>query len=99
MRQIENELRRFVVDNFLYGRDGRFSEDESFVDMGIIDSTGLLELVGFLERKYGIKVQDADLIPQNLDSISQLAQFLRRKLPQSDPAVRQSLQSQNAYSD
>lgn len=99
MRQMEDELRRFVINNFLYGRDSRFSDDESFVEMGIIDSTGLLELVGFLEHKYGVEVQDADLIPQNFDSITQLAQFVRRKLVHPEPAVQQSLLSQTGYSD
>jgi acyl carrier protein len=54
--------------------------------MGIIDSTGMLELVGFLEKRYGIEVEDADLIPDNLDSVAQLASFVAHKLPHS-PAV------------
>ena len=94
MRKMEDELRRFVVDNFLYGRDSRFSDNESFIEMGIVDSTGMLELVGFLEKNYGIEVHDVDLIPQNLDSITLLVQFLRRKLSHPEPAVQQSLQSQ-----
>src|ERR1017187_4307692 len=82
MDSAQAELRRFVIDNFLYGRDGRFRDDDSFLDMGIIDSTGLLELVNFLEKHYGISVEEADLIPENLDSIVQLAGFLQRKLDQ-----------------
>lgn len=80
MRRIEDELRRFVIDNFLYGRQDHFSDNDSFVDMGIIDSTGMLELVNFLEHRYGIQIMDTELTPQNLDSISQLAIFLHRKL-------------------
>lgn len=84
MRHFENELRIFVVENFLYGRHITFSNDESFLGMGIIDSTGTLELISFLEREYGIQVEDHDLIPENLDSITFLAQFLRRKLQASE---------------
>ncbi len=80
MGKVEDELRRFVIDNFLYGRHGRFSDDDSFVEMGIIDSTGMLELVHFLEHRYTIQILDTELIPDNLDSINQLATFLRGKL-------------------
>jgi acyl carrier protein len=74
------ELRHFITNNFLYGRDCGFRDDESFLEMGIIDSTGLLELIHFLEKHYRIEVEDADLIPENLDSIDQLCQFVERKL-------------------
>lgn len=79
MQPLEHRLRRFVIDNFLYGKEEQFSNDDSFLEIGLIDSTGMLELVGFLENSYGIEVEDADLVPQNLDSVSQLAQFVRRK--------------------
>ena len=79
MQPLESQLRRFVIDNFLYGREDSFSNEDSFLEMGFIDSTGMLELVGFLETSYGIEVEDADLVPQNLDSVSRVAQFVRRK--------------------
>ena len=82
MARTQAELRRFIVDNFLYGRACRLRDDDSFLETGIIDSTGLLELVNFLEKQYGIKVEEADLVPENLDSIVRLTQFLRRKLEQ-----------------
>lgn len=93
MRHFENELRDFVVDNFLYGRNTNFSNDESFLAMGIIDSTGTLELISFLERKYGIRVEDRDLVPENLDSVTLLAQFLRRKLHSSELSPQLQQQS------
>jgi acyl carrier protein len=80
MQAIEHELRRFVIDNFLYGQDGHLSNEASFLEEGIIDSTGVLELVSFLEEKYGIEVQDREMVPENLDSIHRLAVFLQRKL-------------------
>jgi len=81
MQQIEKELRQFVIDNFLFGQgDVQFKNDDSFMERGIIDSTGVLELVAFLEKKYQIKVGSEDLIPDNLDSITNLRRFLENKL-------------------
>jgi acyl carrier protein len=67
---------------FGQGGDG-LANDDSFLDRGIVDSMGVLELVGFLEESYGIKVQDQELIPANLDSIDNVVKFLERKLQSS----------------
>jgi acyl carrier protein len=80
MQNIEQELRQFVVDNFLFGQaNGHLSNSDSFLDKGIIDATGVLELVVFLEETYRIKIQDRELVPDNLDSINNLVRFLERK--------------------
>jgi acyl carrier protein len=77
MRQ---ELRRFVTDNFLFGVDNcRFSDDDSFLEKGIIDSTGVLELIEHLQNRYGVIMQDQDLIPQNLDSIDNIVEFIQAR--------------------
>lgn len=73
-------LRQFVIENFLFGRDDSLHDTDSFLEHGIIDSTGVLELVGFLERRFGVKVSDDELVQENLDSIDSLARFLDRKL-------------------
>ena len=76
----EQELSTFVVDNFLFGRQTtRLSGDDSFLEKGIIDSTGILELVAFVEGRYQITVEDRELVPDNLDSVNRLAAFIRRK--------------------
>jgi len=81
MNNIAEELRHFVVENYLFGRsDVELKADDSFLDRGIIDSTGVLELVTFLEAKYQITIQDEELIPSNLDSINNLLRFLETKL-------------------
>ncbi len=80
MEAIEQELRRFVVDNFLFGQKDGFSDDDSFLDNGIIDSTGVLELVAFLEERYRIGIDDEDLVPENLDSINNLVRFIETKM-------------------
>jgi acyl carrier protein len=81
MRLIEQEIRQFIIDNFLFGElDAKLSNDDSFIDTGIIDSTGVLELVAFLEDKYEIEIQDNELVPNNLDSVNRLLQFISRKV-------------------
>ena len=78
---LNDELRKFVTDNFMYGKPYEgFADDDSFIERGIIDSTAVMELVAFLEARYGIKLQDQDLIPDNLDSINSLARFVGNRL-------------------
>ena len=81
MQIIEQEIRQFIIDNFLFGElDADLANDDSLLDRGILDSTGVLELVAFLEDKYMMKVQDDELVPQNLDSVNGLVQFVNRKV-------------------
>ena len=75
------KLRTFVIDNYLFGEQGRLENDDSFMESGIIDSTGILELVRFLESEFGVKVLDEELIPDNLDSINKIVAFMERKRP------------------
>src|SRR6202140_3422679 len=78
---LKDELREFVTDNFMFGKPYEgFADDHSFIDRGIIDSTAVMELVAFLEERYRIKLQDQDLIPDNLDSIDGLARFVASRL-------------------
>ena len=80
MNNYELELRQFIVENFLFGKEeAPLGGDESLLDRGIIDSTGVLELVGFLEQTYHIAIQDEELVPDNLDSINRLVRFVSRK--------------------
>ncbi|MCC7374238.1 MAG: acyl carrier protein [Verrucomicrobiales bacterium] len=79
MSQYAPEIRQFVVSNFLFGKDNGLTDAASFLEQGIIDSTGVLELVSHLEKTYGIKVDDAELVPENLDSVAAVAAFLQRK--------------------
>lgn len=81
-RQYERELRQYVIDNFLFGQGGsELKNDDSFMERGIVDSTGVLELVAFLEEQFQVKVEDEDLIPANLDSINNLLLYLKKKQP------------------
>lgn len=78
--QLKSEIRQFIVDNFLYGRDDDTLGDEvSFLGKGIIDSTGILELVSFIEEKYSISIDDDELIPDNFDSLNKISTFVSKK--------------------
>ena len=80
MSETRDTVRAFVVENFLFGNDDGLMDDTSFLDEGIIDSTGILELVSFLEDEFGISVGDEDLIPENLDSIGNVIAYLEGKV-------------------
>ena len=73
------EIKDFVVSNFLFGDAGTLQNDTSFLSSGIIDSTGMLEMIMFLENTYDIRIDPAEMIPDNLDSVDRIVQFLGRK--------------------
>ena len=78
--EVKSELRRFIIENFYYGQDDQsLGDDVSFLENGIIDSTGVLELVSFIQEAYHIRVDDAELLPENLDSLNRLDSFIARK--------------------
>ena len=80
MADYVSTVREFVVENFLYGDGSRLEENTSFLDHGIVDSTGLLELVGFLEQRFEIRVEDDEMVPENLNSLGCISSYLDRKL-------------------
>ncbi len=83
-----DELREFMAANFLYSDVFSLDDSASFMDSGILDSVGVLQIILFLEEQYGIKLADEEVIPENLDSIRNLAEFVERKL--QDQARRQA---------
>lgn len=72
-------IRDYIVENFMFGDDEGLEEKTSFQERGIIDSTGILELVNFLEEQFRIAIADEELIPQNFDSIQNVVSFLDQK--------------------
>ena len=83
---IENQIKQYVAENFLFSDDGyNLADDASFLDEGIIDSTGVLELVMFVEETFRdgqdqpLSVQDDEIVPENFDSVARLAAYIRRK--------------------
>lgn len=79
-RELEQEVRGFIVENFLFGQvDNGLQDSDSLLERGIIDSTGVLEIVSFLEENYELQVEDEELIPENLDSITNVIDYISRK--------------------
>ncbi len=77
---VRSELRGFIAETFFLGDEAlEFSDGDSFMQKGIIDSTGVLELTSFIEEKYGFAVEDEEMTPDNLDSIDNLVSFIGRK--------------------
>ncbi len=83
---IRSSIRDFILDNFMMGRDPQqLTDSGSLLELGVIDSTGVLELVGFMEEKFDLQVEDEDLVPENLDSIDNLVGYIQRKTAPKAP--------------
>lgn len=78
--EVKDKLTQFFEENFMVELDDGFSENNSFLESGVIDSTGVLELVTFLEETFGIKVEDDEIIPENLDSLDNIANYINSKI-------------------
>jgi len=79
MRHIDT-VRGFIVENFLFGDGESLREDTSLMEEGIMDSTGILELLFFIEETFSFSVEDDELIPENMDSLQNITGFIDRKL-------------------
>ena len=77
--EIGSEIRDFVVMNFLFGKGDDLSDEESLLENGVIDSTGVLELVSYLQERFEIHIEDDEIVPANLDSIRNLVEYVGRK--------------------
>lgn len=81
MKSVRDQVKHYIFDNFLMGlNDGAVTDSASFLELGIIDSTGVIELIAFLEETYGIRVEDAEMVPDNLDSLEAIDRFVARKV-------------------
>ena len=77
---VEKKIRNFIEENFILDGNDNLSTEDSLLEKGIIDSTGVLELVAFIEETYNVKIKDEELIPENLDSIKNITGFIQEKL-------------------
>ena len=80
MSDQKKKIKNFIVENFLFGNADGLTDGTSFLEEGIIDSTGILELVTYLEEEFSVKVKDEELIPENFDSINNIATYLNKKM-------------------
>lgn len=77
---IEKKVRSYILENYLFTSDeSMLRNDESFLDKGIIDSTGILEVISFLEEQFKIKIDDNEMMPENLDSVNNIVKFVTAK--------------------
>jgi|SRR5579859_5136122 len=77
---MENQIRRFILQNLYFTEDTSLSDDASFLETGVVDSMGVMELVAFVQSEFGVTVEPQEVVVENFDSVSKLANFVRRKL-------------------
>jgi acyl carrier protein len=77
---IQLEIYKFVVDNFMFGQAEGLGNDESLLQKGVIDSTGVLELVNYLQENFDITVEDDEVVPANLETINGIVAYVGKKL-------------------
>ena len=85
-RTIESDVRQFLADNFILDDDSALGADDSLTETGVLDSMGVLELITFVEERYGITVPDEDTLPENLDSIARIVGYVERRLAEVGPS-------------
>ncbi len=93
MEQIE-KLKAFITNNYLFGKEDEFNCETDFLEKGIIDSTGILELVCFVEETFNFSVQDDEIVPENFSSLIKLNEYVNRKLNNNSVMVNQCAESQ-----
>lgn len=84
---IQQSIRAFITENFYVPDDAHLEDVTSLIDSGVVDSTGVLEIVAFLEKEFSITIPDGDIVPSNLDSISRIAAYVAHMLAASAPAT------------
>ena len=86
---MKHKIRAFILNSFLFSSDeSLLADDDSLLDRGILDSTGVVELVAFLQEEFGVTIDDDELLPENLDSVSRIIGFLERKGVSATVAAR-----------
>lgn len=79
MIDVQQEIHNYIVDKILFDDSERIGEDLSFQESGILDSTGFLELITFIEERFGIEISDWELIPENFDTLRKISSFVKNK--------------------
>lgn len=79
---MHDQIRDFIVHNFLFGDPGNLTDSTLFLETGIVDSTGLLEIIEFLETTFDITIEDHELLPENLNSVENIVRFIQGKKKQ-----------------
>jgi acyl carrier protein len=83
----QDQIHAFVVENFFVPEEAGLDENTSLITGGIVDSTGVLELVDFVEERFCVRIEDHEMLPENLDSIARIAKLVQGKLERSPDAI------------
>lgn len=76
---VHDQVRQFVISNFYVADSASLRDDASLLDSGVVDSTGMMEVIAFLEKTYGMTIEESEMVPDNLDSILSIAAYVERK--------------------
>ncbi len=76
---LDKEVKKYIVSRFMQGDENRLHDDESLFETGVIDSLGVLKLVSFLEERFGVQIQDEELIPENFETVNKIIGFMESK--------------------
>lgn len=77
--ELKDQVRQFITSNFYVADPAALNDDASLLDAGIVDSTGVLEVITFIETTFGITVEDAEMLPDNLDAVNRIVAFVNKK--------------------
>lgn len=83
MQDIKEQVRQYLFDNIFFGNDAKIEDDTSFMKSHILDSTGFIEMVYFIEETFGIDIGEGELLPENLDSLNNIEAFVMRKIAET----------------
>lgn len=79
MKDISAKIRNYIVTTFLFGDNSKVGDETSFLENSILDSTGMLELISFIEQEFALSIDPSELVPDNLDSVKNVTEFIERK--------------------
>jgi acyl carrier protein len=94
--RIQGEIRTYIAENILFGGSQQLELDESFQESGVLDSTGFLELIAFVEERYGIDIAGDELVPEHFDTLERTSRFVEQKLSRTVSDSRSASQEMNA---
>lgn len=78
--EVSEKIKEFIIDNFLFGESNHFDENTNFFEKGILDSTGIIELVSFIEQTYNISVDDEELVTENFSNLNRITNYIHSKV-------------------
>lgn len=77
--ELKEKVRQFIISNFYVADPKALADDASLLDAGIVDSTGVLEIITFIESEFGLTVEDQEMLPENLDAVNNIVKFVQKK--------------------